>query len=318
MWLKLEYWSKGNDHMKLVERVLLVALAILVVHNLHGKVFPAKAMSGYEDSLAIMWEVLDADKDGGISVSEFKAVDADSDGLLSLDELLDYTNKHNDDVEADLQQDDANIEGTYEIYLHPEIQLFYDKFILDLTRDGNGEYSVTLSAGDQSIDGTKVKVSGKKLTFITSQSDDFIQLWQCTMNEGELSVQLSTQPIHSSPPYKGKLVVETDLQRDDTNIEGKYEIYSLYPVDQEDITILELTRGDDGDYSVKMTTEDHTFIGSNVIVSGNKCAFTITADNESLTWECTFNDRELSAQFTVPDYANTYTVIMEGKLFVAE
>lgn len=304
--------------MKLLQIGLVITVVALVAHNLHGKVFPAKAMKGYEDSLAIMWEVLDVDKDSGISASEFKAADTDSDGTLSLDELLDYTDKYIDNVEDDLRQDEMNIEGTYEIYVHPEIKFFYDKFILDLTRDGDGEYSVTLSAGDQSIDGTKVKVSGKEFTFITSSSDDFIQIWQCTINEGEVSVQFSAQPIHSSPTYKGKLVVETDLQRDHTNIEGKYEIYSLYPVDQEDITILELTRGDDGEYSVKMTTEDQTFIGTNVIVRGNKCTFTITADEESLSWECTFNDRELSAQFTVPDYANTYTVTMEGKLFVAE
>lgn len=329
MWLKLEYWSKGNDLMKLVERVLLVAIAILVVHNLHGKVFPAKAMNGYEDSLAIMWEVLDADKDGGISVSELKAADADSDDSLSVDELLDYTNKHIDNAEADLQQDDANIEGTYEIYpptfdeIPPSPTNGHDKFILELTKADDDEYLVKLSRDEHSVNGTEVKVSGKKCTFETSVMDGSIksfQSWECIINNGEISVELTmTQETFSLEPFKGKLLVEADLQQDEANIEGAYELYPPHANIQDSKPVLELTEHGDGEYSVKLTHEDQFVNGTEVRVNGNKCTFMVNiSETVFQSWECTVTDGELSVESTQLVVATVPPLKLNGKLLAEE
>lgn len=314
--------------MKLLERVLLVAFAILVVHNLHGQVFPAKAMDGYEGSLAIMWEVLDADKDGGISVSELKAADADSDDSLSLDELLDYTNKHIDDVEADLQQDDANIEGTYEIYMPESMDV--DKAILELTKNRAGEYSVKVTADDQSLEGTDVIVIGNKCVFKTAYTKDTdisFQTWKCTMNDGELSVEFSEKWVESFRPItmKGKLIVDAELQQDEPSIQGRYEIYSPSPHydDQFGSTILDLTKDDHGEYSIELTTEDQSFNGTEVKVIGNKCTFKINVpssepNNFILAFECTVNDGELTVEYTQLDVHTSPTLSFKGKLLVAE
>lgn len=322
--------------MKLFERVLLIAVVILVVHNLHGKVFPAKAMNGYEDSLAIMWEVLDADKDGGISVSELKAADADSDGSLSLDEVLDYTNKYIDDVEAEFQQEDINIEGTYEIYpptfdeIPPSPTNAHDKFILELTKADDGEYSVIVTAHDQSLEGTEVAVMGNTCTFkttYTTDSDSSIQTWKCTVNEGELSVEFSEMWVEPFRPItmKGKLIADAELQQHEPSIQGRYEIYSpsLHYDDQLENTILDLTKDDNGEYSIKLTKEDQSVNGTEVKVTGNKCTFKINVPSSDpkdviLAFECTVNDGELTVEYTQLDVETSPTLTFKGKLLVAE
>ena len=311
--------------MKLIQQLLVISVVILVIHNLHGKVFPAKAMSEYEDTLAIMWEVLDTNKDGSISASELKSADADADGAVSLDELLDYTNKFIDEVEVGLQQVDTNIDGTYEIQF-PESGAD-NSTKLEINKDGEGQYSATVSYGDQSIDGTDVVVSGNKCTFKITETyeemSDSVLTWNCTINDGELSVELSELLIYSLPTttIQGKRLDEADRQLADTNFEGTFEMDS--PIEGiEDNAILELKKDDDGEYSATISFDDHSIYGIEVTVLGNKCTFETVSrysdmNNFVLNWECTNNDGELTVEMT-PLGIEYPAVSFKGKLLVAE
>lgn len=324
--------------MKLIQQLLVTAVVILVVHNLHGKVFPAKVMNNYEDTLTIMWEVLDADKDGSISASELKSADADADGAVSLDELLEYTNKYIDGAEVDLQQEDTkieqqdvNIEGTYEIR-HSESS--EDNITLvELTKDGDGHYSATVSYDDQSTSTNDVVVSGNEFTFKIMESyeevGDFELTWKCTINDDELSVKFTELLIESFPTItiQGSLLDETDLHQAGTSIEGTFEMSP--PIEGvEGNAILELTRESDGDHSAKISFEDQstglevTIKGTEVAVVGNKCTFKtsfryVDLSNFILNWECTNNDGELTVEIT-PLGIESPAAFLKGKLLVDE
>lgn len=311
--------------MKLIQQLLVIAVVTLVLHNLHGKVFPAKAMNEYEDTLAIMWEVLDTDKDGSISANELKSADTDADGAVSLDELLDYTNKYVDDVEANLPQEDTKIEGTYEI--HDSESGTHSRTILEITKDGEGQYSVTVSYDDQSFNGTDVVVSANKCTFkITETYDqigDLLLTWKCKINDGELFVEFTELLIESWPTttLQGKLLDEADLQQADATIDGTYEISA--PIEGiEDIATLELTKDGDSDYRVKISFDDQSINGTDVTVLGNKFTFGTTFSYGDLgsfvlNWECTNNNGELTVEIT-PLGIESPAVFFKGKLLVDE
>lgn len=312
--------------MKLLRGALVIAVVTLVGLNLHGKVFPAKAMNGYEDSLAIMWEVLDTDKDGGISASEFKAADADSDGSVSLGELIDYTFKYMDDVEADLPQEDTKIEGAYEIYVPESNEDTLAK--LELVKDGEGQYSVKMTYEDQSYDGTEVAVSGNEFTFKIEfgyESVEFEQTWKCTVNDGELSVEfteLVTDTSALTAALKGKLLVDDDRQQDDPNIGGTYELYGSHTDSLESNPKFVLTEHGAGEYSAKLTYKDQSVNGTEVAVSGNKCTFKTIAGHEPsmyfLAWECTVDDGELSVAYALHKVEFVPALMFTGKLLTDE
>lgn len=316
--------------MKLMRGTLVVAVVTLVALNLQGKVFRAKAMNGYEDSLAIMWEVLDADKDGEISASELKSADTDSNGSVSLSELRDYTYEYIDDVEADLQQKDTNIKGTYEIYpptfdeVHPPAETASDNVILELTKADDGEYSVKLSNEEQSVNGTEIKVSGNKFTFETSirdGSDKQLQIWECVVNDGELSIEFTDMIVETTDPeiFRGKLLVDRDIQLVDTIIEGTYELYPPDADIEDSKPILELTEHVDGEYSVKLTYEDQSVNGTEVKVTGNKCTFkTNVSETEIVDWECAVIDGKLSVAPTLLKVTTVPSLKLKGKLLAHE
>lgn len=311
--------------MKLIQQLLVTAVVILVIHNLHGKVFPAKVMKDYEDTLAIMWEVLDADKDGSISASELKSADTDADGAVSLDELLDYTNKYIDGVEVDLNKEDTRVEGTYEIYVPESKEDTMAK--LELVKGGEGQYSVKMRYEDQSYDGTDVAVSGNKFTFKITFGDDlvkFVQTWKCTVDEGDLSLEfteLITDPFDESVTLKGKLLVDDDEQHDYANIEGVYEVFLPESVPG-DNAIFELTKDGAGEYSAKLTHEHQSLNGTELTVSGNNCTFKTSVPDEPdlyfLVWECAVDDGELSLEYTLQRVEFTPSVMFKGKLVADE
>ena len=319
-------------------KLLVTAVVILVVHNLHGNVFPAKAINDYEDTLAIMWEVLDADKDGSISASELTSADTDADGAVSLDELLEYTNKYIDDVEVDLQQEDAkleqqdtNIEGTYQIRRSESGD---DNFtLLELAKDGDGHYSATLSYDDQSTSTNDVVVSGNEFTFKIKESyeevGEFELTWKCTINDGELSVEFTELHIESWPTItlQGSPLDETELQQAGTSIKGTFEMTP--PIEGvEGNATLELTRESDDEYSAKISFKDQsmglevTVNGTEVAVVGNKCTFETSfrygdLGKFILNWECTNNGGELTVEIT-PIGIESPAVFLKGKLLADE
>ena len=122
---------------------------------------------------------------------------------------------------------------------------------------------------------------------------------------------------------KGKLIVDADLQQDDTSIQGRYEIYSPHYEGQYENTILDLSKDVGGEYSIELTYEDQSVNGTEVKVTGNKCTFKLNVPssepkNVILAFECTVNDGELTAEYTQLDVVTSPTLTFKGKLLVAE
>ncbi|MYC24383.1 MAG: hypothetical protein F4X56_00525 [Gammaproteobacteria bacterium] len=207
-----------------------------------------------------------------------------------------------------------NLSGTYEF---PEpYGLEGGTYIVQLNKDEEGNYSVSLTISEIDYKGKNVMVSENRFTFEIEPPPplgtdiQITQFWKIQIADGEanLSIDYEIGGESESISVKGRLVL---------NLEGTYEFPPPKGLPEDTISV-QLMRDEENNIAVTVTVGDDTIKANNIVVGEDQFSFDTEVDtpigNMSQTFKIKVSDTDATLSIVVDVDGQSELMTLKGML----